>query len=60
MALAIIKRAIEALRDGSGKIERLGNHHVACRAWKAEGNMAAEHTLILVHSFSWRTRRESP
>jgi hypothetical protein len=50
MALAIIKRAIEALRDGSGKIERLGNHHVACRAWKAEGNMAAEHTLILVTS----------
>ena len=35
---------IEALGDGSGKIEGLCNHHLAGRAWEVEGNMVAQHT----------------
>ena len=41
---------IEALSDGSRKIEGFRNHHLAGCAWKVESNMIAEHALIILHA----------
>jgi hypothetical protein len=38
---------VEALRGCSREIEGFRNHHLAGSAWKVEGNMVAEHTLII-------------
>ncbi len=39
---------IEALRDGSRKIEGRRDYHFACRTREVEGDVVAEHTPIVL------------
>jgi hypothetical protein len=41
---------IEALCDGAGKIQCLGNHHLAGRTREVEGNVVAKHMPMILQA----------